>query len=49
MNDERPGSRDVDGTDEGHLDETVADADAEHVVESDELDLDLDDNAPTAT
>lgn len=44
MNDERPESPDVEGTDEGHLDETVADADAGPVVESDELDLD---DAPT--
>jgi vancomycin resistance protein YoaR len=44
MNDERPESPDVEGTDEGHLDETVSDADVEPVVESDELDLD---DAPT--
>lgn len=40
MTDERPESPDAEGTDEGHLDETVSDADAEPVVESDELDLD---------
>ncbi|MCO7241128.1 hypothetical protein NH339_17990, partial [Aeromicrobium sp. CnD17-E] len=44
MNDERPESPDVEGTDEGHLDETVSGADVEPVVESDELDLD---DAPT--
>lgn len=45
MNDERPESPDVDGTDEGHLEETVAQADAEPVVEADDLDLDDDRSA----